>query len=331
MDFLINEWNWKFHVRDDGVHCNARSLQPDTDTDEDFVRRQALGGLEYCKRLHSKTRFATNSQDPQFQRAADRQEPLETALQLLHVASPATVLTLGLASPQGMEWQLVNGHSAVQLEREAEPNLNPSIKAWKAITSNRFFIGRFGVFVNHRDAVGKGPSKPFTREEAYGLWETSGTMGTGDWKDFFAQCFGPINVTLPSQSTVVSMQTSVWPGYLPPFLTIDAAPGRTPTGPLFPQGAYSIVMRTNTDELVKTRVRWVGGIYKMKFGHTQRLLVVFDWADGSSSVGASQTGNWATDPPMPHGRIAFERECAARDAKPVLLVFRRVEHGRVYR
>ncbi|KAK8162007.1 hypothetical protein IWX90DRAFT_515636 [Phyllosticta citrichinensis] len=311
MEHAMGEQKWKLFVWSIRTSSIARVIDPEAESQLDFNLRVNTGGLLTF---------------PKFETTTEIQAELEAALQLLYVVAPNVAASLRGADVDN-PWKLDADHPADRL-LVGEPliDTNYMMQVWKAVTHDHRFAGKFGVLVNHHHTNQNPTSSLVANPDTIGLWETSGTVKALFWHQFFDSCFGPVSVSLPSNATVVSVQSYITGGeYLPPFLTVDTFSGRVPLQQLFPHEIYPIIMRTMDDnQLIKTYVKWVGGVYTLTLDERPRLVTIFDWADGSDDLGASISGHWNMALPTKWKRNEFAHFCAAHGARPLLMVFRRV-------
>ncbi|KAK8250153.1 hypothetical protein IWZ00DRAFT_545073 [Phyllosticta capitalensis] len=239
---------------------------------------------------------------------------LATALQLLFIASPETFLAL--AKPTGSPWALDQHHPAVQRHErlKAEDRVRGNLDtAWNSVARGNLFRGAFGIYLYQRKA---GNVTDVPDNDGPQTWSLSARMDFKHWQRQFDYFMVPTEFHLPGDERFISAQKFVKPGGLPLYLVVSSVGRRTHHCPVFPTEDFMIRFRSEDHVIRATHVRWVGGVYRLDVG----TRVVFDWGDGSDTVGMSFSGNWATHPLTKHFRAELQRESII----PSLMLFRRV-------
>ncbi|KAK7538218.1 uncharacterized protein J3D65DRAFT_666927 [Phyllosticta citribraziliensis] len=248
---------------------------------------------------------------------------LAAALQLLYIASPEECLSL--AKPYGSAWDLDEDHPAVRFQRAVDNHQPPipQLVPWDAVATSKLFRAHFGVMIHLRN----NESKIAVDSEDAQLWSSACIhRNWTSWDQFFELLMAPELQSITGNACITASQPFVKPTQLPAYFTIGMPHlvGQTLRCQLFPEKDYLVRFLTEDGSLAVTRMRWVGGIYRIGGGSPR---VIFDWGDSDRSVGKSFNADWANHPPQRYSRPLFYSLIRSVAIAADLMIFRRVETG----
>ncbi|KAK8162006.1 hypothetical protein IWX90DRAFT_488501 [Phyllosticta citrichinensis] len=232
---------------------------------------------------------------------------------------------LSLAKPYGNAWDLDEDHPAVRFHRAVDDHQAPipQLVAWDAVATSKLFRAHFGVMIHLRN----NESKIAVDSEDPQLWSSTCIQRNwSSWEEFFDFLMAPELQFITGNACIRASQPFLKPTQLPTYFTIGRPylVVQTPRCELFPAKDYLVLFLTEDGSLAATRMRWVGGIYRIGGGSPR---VIFDWGDSDRGVGKSFNGDWANHPPQRYSRPMFYSLIRSFAVVADLMIFRRVETG----